>query len=83
VISVTDWLNFKDWDSAKWNKYMVNIARQIWNPDVWGLKGCFKVDVKTGETYSFLGEWEDFDTKDVDERPRIIYNPSDNFCGLL
>jgi len=71
------WVKDKDWTKEKKDKYLKNIARQLSSNRLSDYKGSFKIMVKNGEAYHASNPHLD------SSRPRNLFNPSTNFCGLL
>lgn len=56
---------------------MKSLHKQLTSPGIKSFEGSFKVMVKNGEVS------HSHDPANDSTRPRLIFNPSDNFCGLI
>lgn len=80
IISIHDYIKHKSgWEPNKKNRYLKNIERQISKPKSSNFRPIFTVMAKSGEVYQ-RGEQ---DPSLNSERPRCIFNPSENACGIL
>lgn len=68
---------------AKKDKYVKQIIKEAARSEL--TPGSFSLNLKGGEVYTCQQQnlGDDFYVRDVDERPRTLCNPSDEYCGLL
>lgn len=78
IVGPEEWVNNKDWTLPKKQKYLRVIHKQLHYPALENFKGAFTLMVKSGEVNQTCG-----DVLTHSSRPRLIFNPSDNYCGLL
>lgn len=72
------------WSQAKKDKYDRNIWRFFYDRTYVDVVGCFKLMVKSGEVYPLIKDLEENGfLLDHDARPRAIWNPSEEGCGIM
>lgn len=80
-IDPEEWLAGKtQWSIAKKNKYYQQLFKQLRGAKQKDFNVFFSTMVKSGETYT---KTADQDVNDLSERPRNIFVPSKEGCGLL